>query len=671
MADAFLPDAKSLYLQFCTKDGDLGVEELALALQCLGTSALGPEQLVTMLTQLDVDGDGVVSQEDFVLSMTPFIDALKTKVACEPPSPQPDDRRISSSIKDHTLETFEYRFEDALSKLPTPPAEPVEAVKKLVLGEMETLGVRLSEVQEAAQREQQRLTQLNEQLALECHRMEAELNESADSKLRSNETSVENNRLRALVAELNADLHKQSGGEKTQKEHISTLNAEVGTLQKQRSDLALKFQALEDHTQSLESENQTLSLELLQLQDEHSRVSLELARLNESQQQGQDVLQSLGAESSVKAQEVVQLQAELHEIQEAVEMKDAEIQGLREDLNEQRMLLASLSGGKSGPTGSVLNEIEDLVMFQLQEEHQDNNDTTISMLQQLLPRLEETRLTSNGDGLVAQTFSGVSPRRRRRRKRRDGAVSAPVTPRKSPAEADVIQVSAHAFTPQSPPGALLGSHQITPTQTESLAPVVPQPTTPLQPDSAVDMESSESPQKTDGSDEEEGNAVDDKLNQVLRLYAASTQHLVGVKIITPEMAAQMDVESLQQMKQTLGDLVAARNKLLLKVLNERDTLRNEIHLKQTVLKPVIDLVLAVNLESHPASQPGTPTVLSGPLTPLQTPHSRFGSLGRRRSSRTPESASSAPMSGPRKFMSSLGKLLTPNSDRKDGHEVKV
>ena len=56
MVDAFLPDAESLYLQFCAEDGDFGVEELALALQCLGTSALDDEQLATMLAQLDVDG---------------------------------------------------------------------------------------------------------------------------------------------------------------------------------------------------------------------------------------------------------------------------------------------------------------------------------------------------------------------------------------------------------------------------------------------------------------------------------------------------------------------------------------------------------------------------------------------------------------------------------------
>ena len=251
-------------------------------------------------------------------------------------------------------------------------------------------------------------------------------------------------------------------------------------MQKQRSDLTLKFQSLEEHTQSLESENQQLSLELLQLQDEHGRVSHELARLNESQQQGEDELLTLGEASSIKEQEAAQLRLELHEIQESMEMKDTEIQGLREELYEQRMLLASLTDGKGGATGSVLNEIEDLVMFQLQEEHQDNNETTISMLQQLLPRLEETRLTSNGDGLVAHTFGG-SPRRRRRRKRRDGAMSAPVTPRRSPGDMDVIQVSAHALTPHSPPGALLSSEQITPTQSRSLA--VPfDPVTPLQPE---------------------------------------------------------------------------------------------------------------------------------------------------------------------------------------------
>lgn len=81
--------------------------------------------------------------------------------------------------------------------------------------------------------------------------------------------------------------------------------------------------------------------------------------------------------------------------------------------------------------------------------------------------------------------------------------------------------------------------------------------------------------------------LNERLEQVLRLYAASTQHLAGIKIVTRETAEQMDVGSLKRLRRTLLDLVAARNKLLVRTLGEREGLRNDIHLKKAVLKPVI------------------------------------------------------------------------------------
>lgn len=87
-------------------------------------------------------------------------------------------------------------------------------------------------------------------------------------------------------------------------------------------------------------------------------------------------------------------------------------------------------------------------------------------------------------------------------------------------------------------------------------------------------------------------AVEDKLNQVLRLYAASTQHLAGVKIVTPETARAMSVAELRSTARVLQDLIGSRNRLLLRTLAERDQLRNEIHLKQHVLRPVLDIARA-------------------------------------------------------------------------------
>eukprot|EP00730_Choanoeca_flexa_P014449 TRINITY_DN6325_c0_g1_i1.p1 TRINITY_DN6325_c0_g1~~TRINITY_DN6325_c0_g1_i1.p1 ORF type:complete len:676 (+),score=167.88 TRINITY_DN6325_c0_g1_i1:132-2159(+) len=675
MADnAFLPEPKSLYHRF-SNDGDFGTAELSAVLECLGANQFDAEQIETMLTQLDIDGDGVVSEQDFVTSMTPFIEALQTKIPEEPSSPQSDNRRISSSIRDPSVDTFEARLEDALAALTTAPAATVQGVKRMVLAEVDALGARFDELKQTAHREQRRLTELNEQLTLECQRIESELTETSDAALRSHAILAENNRLKMTLEELKADLHKQSGGEQTQKEHITTLNAEVGTLQKQRSDLALKYESLTEHAQALEQQNQLLTLDLQQLQDDHAKVTSELHRLIDSQREDENALKTLGNTTSMQEHEVAQLQQALHNMEEALEMKDAEVHGLRDELNEQKMLLASLNGNDSRATGSVLNEIEDLVMFQMREEHQDTQKTTVEMLQRILPRLEETRLSSNGDGLVAQTFGGASPRRRRRKKRRDGARSAPVTPQKLPDGAIAAIQAPRAALPQlSPPGSLLSTEQITPTKSRPMA-VATEPVTPTHPvDSAVDVETSESTPKTeaDSSDDEQSkadNVVEDKLNQVLRLYAASTQHLVGVKIVTPDMAAQMDVESLQQMKQTLTDLVTARNRLLLKVLNEREGLQNEIHLKQTVLKPVIDMVLAANLESHPASQPGTPTMLNlshTQLPTMQTPSTRSIT---RRGSRL--DSTTTPMSGARKLMHNIGRFLTPNSDKKEGHEVKV
>lgn len=52
---------------------------------------------------------------------------------------------------------------------------------------------------------------------------------------------------------------------------------------------------------------------------------------------------------------------------------------------------------------------------------------------------------------------------------------------------------------------------------------------------------------------------------LVRLYAASTQHLAGQKIATPEGVAAMDAAALRKLADTLGDLCAARSSRLVEV----------------------------------------------------------------------------------------------------------
>jgi hypothetical protein len=183
---------------------------------------------------------------------------------------------------------------------------------------------------------------------------------------------------------------------------------------------------------------------------------------------------------------------------------------------------------------------------------------------------------------------------------------------------DGAVLSQRAIVPQARPVASTANRGLQPLSPPPQREVLPSRSV-LDSPSSSDSEQPATPLVTD--EERAGQQAAEKLNQVFRLYAASTQHLVGVKIATPEAVATMDVAALRHLKQTLGDLVAARNHLLVRTLGEREVLRNEIHLKKTVLKPVIDMVLAHSLESHPSSYAPSPRALSQPATPSGPPRS--------------------------------------------------
>lgn len=172
----------------------------------------------------------------------------------------------------------------------------------------------------------------------------------------------------------------------------------------------------------------------------------------------------------------------MEELRTSVVTKDGSVHRLRSSLDEQIALVQSLrprcDDASVGSQGSVLNEIEDLVLAHMRGEIPA--DGAHDMLQDLLPRT--TQLTTE----------------------------APATPWLTNAEQTANELTVKY------PLKLVGL------QTE-------------------------------------------KLDECVRLYAASTQHLAGMKIVTPESAHQMDSLSLRRLLLTLKDLVAARSQRLIEV----------------------------------------------------------------------------------------------------------
>ena len=66
-----------------------------------------------------------------------------------------------------------------------------------------------------------------------------------------------------------------------------------------------------------------------------------------------------------------------------------------------------------------------------------------------------------------------------------------------------------------------------------------------------------------GKTELAGIVPPDKLEACIRMFAASTRHLSGAKLVTSGTAAIMDITALRQMKSTLKDLIQARSEVRL------------------------------------------------------------------------------------------------------------
>ncbi|EDQ92107.1 uncharacterized protein MONBRDRAFT_5806 [Monosiga brevicollis MX1] len=676
--DIFMPSPRDMYRSFCSELGEFGLIELQHVLDAYGVVMEEPTQVAAMLAQLDVDGA----------------------------------RQRSNVTSDSTsVEGGTDRLEQLLRQLQQSGINSglVRELQELTFGEFERLQNQASANLNGARAELERIYRVNESLTQECQRMESELNDQLAQQKATRTALQESQRLEHKLQDLEAESTRQGQTEQELRATISELETRLAETVERARQMEQELSATTDQLNLTCQESTLLHVELDQLRDAHVTLSHEHQLLTRRHSEGHERLRSLDATASSHQHEVVSLQEQVHELQEAIAMRDTEMINLREELQDAKMTLSSMALGEEGITkGSVLNEIEDLVMSQLKEETKDNDALTVSMLQQLLPHLQETRLASQNGSLVAQSIYKPTDTRAGQVTANPGVPNslahvAAAIHSNSDTNGSVFEdrspspsvIRERIITPSVDPPIVTGSAQQMTEAPETALPeevsAVPAPFTNAIPPLADAVLSAQADEAT--------NRVEDKLNQVLRLYAASTQHLVGVKIVTPASAANMSVPELRQLRQTLKDLVAARNKLLLRTLGERETYRNEIHLKKTVLKPVIDMVLATDMDTHPTKSTRTTPQLSsrrsspGPLgsSPsnaalLQRSRSTsfFGSWSRRSSISGPAhgvgaSPPSAPASTPRgaagkRMLSSLGRLWstssTPNKSP-SGSEVTV
>jgi hypothetical protein len=131
----------------------------------------------------------------------------------------------------------------------------------------------------------------------------------------------------------------------------------------------------------------------------------------------------------------------------------------------------------------------------------------------------------------------------------------------------------------------------------------------------------------------------------LQVYAAmSASHLAGRKIITSKMAMDMDMPTLRRTAAALQDLIDTRSTRLIDALAEREWLQNDIELKQTFAKFYLDAAKK-QVEVAAAQKPAKSTsMFSSPFKSKATPVRPGAARHRSRSPPTPMAAASTPLS---------------------------
>ena len=251
----------------------------------------------------------------------------------------------------------------------------------------------------------------------------------------------------------------------------------------------------------------------------------------------------------------IKLREEVRRLQATLASKEAAVERYKSQLDDQTLLVQSLhaertaSGEQSGYTGSLMNEIELMMMTQIGDD------------------------SGNGGG-EAEAEGGI-----------DAVGGEPPSPAKAaPQLSSGGEDSANAGSP-------FPNTSATPTKAERV---------PSEP--AENMPTS---QPSSPSRQQKGHAY--ILQDRLQVYAAaSANHLSGRKVITPQMAAEMDIPSLQKTAAALQDLIDTRSSRLINALEERSWLDNDIQMKNGIVRLLVQRA-AADASPRTSSSKATPS----------------------------------------------------------------
>lgn len=233
------------------------------------------------------------------------------------------------------------------------------------------------------------------------------------------------------------------------------------------------------------------------------------------------------------------LREELRALEATLASKEAAVERYKSQLDDQTLLVQSLhaersaNGEQTGYTGSLMNEIEHLVMAQI-----ENNPNSSSN-------------TDAGNGTPAEAAG------------KPDVDSPSVAPKPAaPTAADDADGDADGGNPFPATSAASGAGPSEQGENAGKLPVSA-PSSPLR--------------KT-----QDTSAI---MQDRLQVYAAaSAHHLSGRKVITPDMAAEMDIPSLLKTAAALQDLIDTRSSRLIDALAEREWLETDIRVKNSFVK---------------------------------------------------------------------------------------
>eukprot|EP00051_Salpingoeca_urceolata_P030855 m.9790 g.9790 ORF g.9790 m.9790 type:complete len:720 (-) comp3595_c0_seq2:113-2272(-) len=693
-------------------DGQFGYPQLQQVLKSLGSPELSQQDLSDMMLRLDVDGDGVVSLDDFSAAMVDYLGAgnvsgdgtveddgdggdggggeedvafadaarLHDQGAADTSLTEADGGHNSGDTPTPMKLANGYVGVDSGMQRPRLGSADAEASMHALLGSFsaraglavgekdELLGAvqafvdaRLQMQHDAldggvlglspgVRRQGDAAAMANARATLEdsverrCDQLRAENAALGDEFARLERELQERDALRKRVAEAMAD---------TQRAQVDLAQASVEVRRAQDSERAMQSQL-----EASRADCNRLGLRVKVLEEEAAFLKHEAARLEQERSAATDAAEALKREKDVLMQDfssvhreldddrlkvagqadlAEQLQADCDALQHRVVELEALLQAreqlvaeMQASLDDQTMLLQSLRTEESTEFhGSIMNEIEDLVKTQLQG--------GMGGMEGMMGMMGVAG--SNGHGITdGSTGPYGGPAQDSSTNNMTVALLQKLLPR-------IQETSLNALNPSAPASPERNSLRVDTTEAAS-------------PDSGV------------GTAPMETQAKEEKLEDTLRLYVASTQMLAGAKLVTPVQAEQMDVAGLRKLHSTMRDLVSARSQRLIEALRERDRLRSELEFKQTVAVPLINLAKKSGTPLVTPNGIQVPTSPETPLLRMATANSERGSLSRSKEPNgSPAAGRKTAASSSRKkpFLSRL-RLFTNDSPRRNGSE---